>query len=156
MTTRRLTAAEAVLRGAGWEDASAARAAVPRQGLAAPWRMARCATFSCRSWSDRQGRTARARARLNPAGADERVYLEPLEAIAPALRPRRSIGCTLHGAWQGDVRHIFAEAAICLTTWIAIAFGEGSDAAGLLNRSGGVLLRAVPGDRCTRSLLIRR
>src|SRR6202012_3252159 len=31
-----LTAAEALLRGAGWQDAVAAREAVPRQGLAAP------------------------------------------------------------------------------------------------------------------------
>ena len=35
-----LTAAEALLRGAGWDDALALRAAVPREGLAArlPWR----------------------------------------------------------------------------------------------------------------------
>src|ERR1700722_7787637 len=33
-----LSAAEALLRGAGWQDAVTARAAVPRQGLAAPWR----------------------------------------------------------------------------------------------------------------------
>src|SRR5271165_2982819 len=33
-----LTAAEALLRGAGWADAVIARSAVPRQGLNAPWR----------------------------------------------------------------------------------------------------------------------
>jgi glutamate--cysteine ligase len=33
-----LAAAESLLRGAGWEDAVAARAAVPHQGLATPWR----------------------------------------------------------------------------------------------------------------------
>jgi len=33
-----LTAAESLLRGSGWEDAVALRAAVPRQGMSASWR----------------------------------------------------------------------------------------------------------------------
>ena len=44
-----LTAAEALLRDATWEDAVALRAAVPREGLAAPGAAAACATWRGRS-----------------------------------------------------------------------------------------------------------
>ena len=76
-----LTAAEALLRGAGWEDAIAARAAVPRQGLDAPWRGGGLRDIV----ADVVAIAAdglRARARRNAAGDDEQGYLDPLHAIA--------------------------------------------------------------------------
>ncbi len=45
-----LTAAEALLRGAGWQDAIAARAAVPRLGLDAPWRRRHVARHRAPMW----------------------------------------------------------------------------------------------------------
>ena len=107
-----LSAAEALLRGASWEDAVTLRAAVPREGLAAPWRggtlrdLARDAVAIARDG-------LRARARRNAAGEDESVLSRPLEAIA-AGEPTQAEQwlARYHQAWQGDVRQIFAEAAI--------------------------------------------
>ena len=65
-----LTAAEALLREATWEDAVALRAAVPREGLAATWRggslrdLARDAVAISRDG-------LRARGRHNAEGLDE-------------------------------------------------------------------------------------
>ena len=106
-----LTAAEALLRGAGWEDAVTARAAVPRQGLNAPWRGARCATSSP-TCDHRRGRIARPTHR-DATGDDESVYLDPLPAIAAgALTQAEHWLARYHGAWNGHVSPIFAEAAI--------------------------------------------
>jgi glutamate--cysteine ligase len=107
-----LAAAEALLLGAGWDDAVAARSAVPRMGLAAPWR----------------GRTLRdivpgvvaiaadglrARGRMNAAGDDESVLLAPLQAIAAGGPTQAEHWLSrYHGAWNGDVSRIFDEAAI--------------------------------------------
>jgi glutamate--cysteine ligase len=107
-----LAAAEALLRDATWEDAVAARAAVPRDGLATSWRggslrdLARDAVVVARDG-------LRARARLGAGGLDESSYLAPLEAIA-AGEPTQAEHwlARYHQAWQGDVRKIFAEAAI--------------------------------------------
>jgi glutamate--cysteine ligase len=107
-----LASAEAVLQGAGWDDAVALRAAVPRQGLAAPWRggslrdLARdIIVIACDG--------LRSRARHDPAGRDESMYLEPLEAII-AGEPTQAEHwlARFRQAWQGDIRQIFAEAAI--------------------------------------------
>ena len=75
-----LASAEAMLRGATWEDACIARAAVPRQGLEAPWRHGTLADLLLPVLLIAKD-GLRARARLNPSGADERFYLSPLEAI---------------------------------------------------------------------------
>ncbi len=107
-----LTAAEAVLRGAGWQDAVAARSAVPRQGLDTPWRGG--------TLRDIVGDVIaiasdglRARRRLNADGIDERIHLSPLEAIA-AGGPTQAEHwlARYNGEWQRDVSRIFAEAAI--------------------------------------------
>ena len=107
-----LAAAEALLRGAGWEDAVALREAVPREGLAAPWRggslrdLARDVVAIARDG-------LRSRARRNVAGQDESVYLAPLEAIvAGAPTQAEHWLARYRQSWQGDVRRIFAEAAI--------------------------------------------
>jgi glutamate--cysteine ligase len=107
-----LAAAEALLRGAGWADAVALRAAVPREGLAAPWRggilrdLARDAVAIA-------GDGLRARARRNAAGDDESGYLASLEAIAAGgpTQAEHWLGC-YHRTWHSDVRRIFAAAAI--------------------------------------------
>jgi glutamate--cysteine ligase len=107
-----LSAAEALLRGAGWEDAVTLRAAVPREGLAVPWRggtlldLARDAVAIARDG-------LRARGRRNAAGEDESGYLAPLEAIAAGEPTQAEYWLERYNqAWQGDVRQIFLESAI--------------------------------------------
>ena len=107
-----LSAAEALLRGATWHDAIAARSAVPRQGLDAPWRNGRLRDIVAdvvAIAADGLG----ARANRNAAGDDERGYLDPLQAIAAGAKTQAEHWLDrYHGAWQGDVRRIFDEAAI--------------------------------------------
>ena len=109
-----LAAAESLLRNAGWADAVAMRAAVPRQGLAAklPWRdgdlrwLARDVVAIARDG-------LRARARRDAAGQDESGYLAPLEAIVTGGPTQADYWLQrFHGPWGGDCREIFAEAAI--------------------------------------------
>jgi len=55
----------------------------------------------------------RARQRYNAEGADESIYLAPLEAVtAGAPVQAEHWLARYHGAWQGDASRIFAEAAI--------------------------------------------
>ncbi len=109
-----LAAAEALLRGAGWQDAVAMREAVPRQGLAAklPWRegdlhdLARDVVAIARDG-------LRARGRRDPAGQDESACLAPLEAIAAGAPTQAEYWLDrYHGPWREEVREIFAEASI--------------------------------------------
>jgi glutamate--cysteine ligase len=107
-----LTAAEALLRGAGWEDAIAARSAVPRLGLDAPWRggvlrdiVADVVTIAADG--------LRSRGFRNAGGDDEAAYLEPLQAIAAGAPTQAEHWLAqYHGAWAGDIGRIFREAAI--------------------------------------------
>jgi glutamate--cysteine ligase len=107
-----LTAAEALLHGAGWDDAIALRAVVPREGLAASWRggslrdLARDVVAIARDG-------LRARNRRDETGADESSYLDPLGSIV-AGEPTQAEHwlAQFHQAWQGDARQIFAESAI--------------------------------------------
>jgi glutamate--cysteine ligase len=107
-----LSAAEALLRGATWEDAVAARAAVPRLGLAAPWRggvlrdlVENVVTIA------KDG--LRARRRLDAAGDDEQGYLDPLWTIAAGAPTQAEYWLERYnGAWRGEVGRIFHEAAI--------------------------------------------
>jgi glutamate--cysteine ligase len=109
-----LTAAEAVLRDAGWQDAVTMRAAVPHQGLAAklPWRDGDLRDLA-REVVAIAGDGLRARARLDSAGQDESVYLAPLEAIAAGAPTQAEHWLErFHGPWAGELREIFIEAAI--------------------------------------------
>jgi glutamate--cysteine ligase len=107
-----LAAAEALLRGAGWEDAVAARAAVPREGLATTWRGGTLRDIAGDVIAIAQD-GLRARGRLNAAGDDERAYLEPLQAIAAGAPTQAEHWLArYHGAWQGETGRIFQEAAI--------------------------------------------
>ncbi len=78
-----LASAEALLRDAGWEEVVALRAAVPRDGLGAPWRngvlrdLAQDVVAIARDG-------LRARGRRDDSGQDEAVYLDPLVAPQPA------------------------------------------------------------------------
>jgi glutamate--cysteine ligase len=108
-----LAAAESLLRGAGWQDAVAMRAAVPREGLTAklPWR-----TGALRDLARdvvaiaRDGLRARAR---EAKGADETACLDPLEAIAHGAPTQAEHWLARYRtAWQEDVREIFVEASI--------------------------------------------
>ncbi|MBV8577906.1 MAG: hypothetical protein JOZ58_23095 [Acetobacteraceae bacterium] len=55
----------------------------------------------------------RARRRLDAAGRDERVYLEPLEEIVAGgpTQAEAWLG-RYHGSWRGDVRRIFGEGVV--------------------------------------------
>jgi glutamate--cysteine ligase len=107
-----LTAAEALLRGAGWVDAVTARSAVPRLGLNAPWRGAKLRDIV----ADVLAIAAdglRARDYRDDTGHDECIYLDPLHAItAGAPTQAEDWLARYNGAWNGDVSPIFAEAAI--------------------------------------------
>jgi glutamate--cysteine ligase len=107
-----LAAAEALLQGLGWEDAVAARAAVPRQGLSAPWRGGALRDI-VRDVVAIAKDGLRARGLRDAAGDDEQVFLTPLQAIA-AGGPTQAEHwlAQYHGAWKGDISRIFAEAAI--------------------------------------------
>jgi glutamate--cysteine ligase len=107
-----LASAEALLRDATWEEAVALRAAVPREGLGAPWRngvlrdLAQDVVAIARDG-------LRSRGRLDSSGRDEAIYLDPLMAIA-AGEPTQAEHwlARFHQSWQGDVRRIYSEGAI--------------------------------------------
>ena len=107
-----LAAAESLLRDMRWEDALALRSAVPRQGLATPWRNGLLRELA-RDAVAIAGGGLRARNRRNEAGQDESIYLVPLEAIAAGAPTQAEHWLArYHGAWQGDASRIFVEAAI--------------------------------------------
>ncbi|MGH7154283.1 MAG: glutamate--cysteine ligase, partial [Acetobacteraceae bacterium] len=93
--------------------AVAMRDAVPRLGLGAPWRGATLRELARRALTISRG-GLRGRARTSPAGEDESVFLAPLEAIvAGAPSQAEHWLARFHGAWGGNTRRIFAEAAAC-------------------------------------------
>ncbi len=106
-----LTAAEALLRGRAWQDFAALRAQVPQHALATPWQRGTLRDLAADVVAiARDG--LRARRRRDAGGADESVYLAPLEAIAAGSPTQAEHWLTqYHGAWGGDVRPIFAAAA---------------------------------------------
>jgi glutamate--cysteine ligase len=107
-----LTSAEALLRGATWEEAVALRAAVPRDGLSAPWRGRQLRELA-REVIAIATDGLRARGKLDESGQNEAIYLEPLAAVV-AGEPSQAEHwlARFHQAWQGDVRRIFSEGAI--------------------------------------------
>jgi glutamate--cysteine ligase len=107
-----LTAAAALVADLGAAALMAVRAEVPRRGLDAAWRQGSLRDLVRPLVAIAEDGLA-ARARLNAAGEDERIYLEPLREIA-AGGPTQAEHwlARWHGDWAGDTRRIFAEAAI--------------------------------------------
>ena len=107
-----LASAEALVRGMTWDDAMALRAEVPRLGLAVPFRGGTLRDLA-RDLVAVASDGLRARNRRDKFGNDESIYLAPLREIAAGgpvqaeywLARNRTI-------WNGDIRNIFAEAAI--------------------------------------------
>ncbi|MGE0759390.1 MAG: glutamate--cysteine ligase [Pirellulaceae bacterium] len=107
-----LAAAESLLRGAGWQDAVAMRAAVPRQGLETGWRGHDLRHLAREIVAIAQD-GLRARGRLNRAGETEAIYLAPLKEIAEGGPTQAEHWLARNKTtWKGDIRRIFAESAI--------------------------------------------
>ncbi|MGH7210855.1 MAG: glutamate--cysteine ligase, partial [Acetobacteraceae bacterium] len=107
-----LDAALGLVRRAGWIDAVALRAAVPRLGLEAPFLGHRLRDLA-RDILDVASDGLRARGRRDAVGRDERMYLDPLRAsVTGGPVPAEYWLARYHDAWNGDVRRIFAETAI--------------------------------------------
>ena len=110
--TQRLPAAGSLLRGIGHGDALALRAAVPRQGLETPFRNGTLRDLACEVVAIAQD-GLRARCLRDITGADEAIYLAPLETIAAGGLTQAEYWLARHrGDWRGDVSRIFAESAI--------------------------------------------
>jgi glutamate--cysteine ligase len=107
-----LTAAEALVADLGAEALMAVRAEVPARGLDAAWRRGRLRDLVGPLVTIAEDGLA-ARGLVNADGEDERIYLEPLREIA-AGGPTQAEHWLARwdGAWGGDTRRIFAEAAI--------------------------------------------
>ena len=95
-----------------WTEYAALRGQVPRSGLDTPWQSGTLRDLARDAVAiSKQG--LRARARLRADGADESTYLAPLEAIADGAPTQAEHWLArYHGAWDGDARRIFSEAAI--------------------------------------------
>ncbi len=107
-----LTAAEALLRGAGWAEANAMRAAVPVHGLATPWKQGTMRDLARDVVAIAQD-GLKARCRLNPAGESEAIYLAPLADIAAGAPTQAEYWLARYrDVWNGDLSRIFAEAAV--------------------------------------------
>ena len=107
-----LAAASALVAAHPWTDFAALRPVVPRQGLSAAWQRGTLRDLA-RDVLAIAAEGLRARGRRDASGADESVYLAPLQEIV-AGGPTQAeywIG-RYHGAWRGDASRIFAEAEI--------------------------------------------
>ncbi len=105
-----LTAAAALVKDIGYETLLSLRAAVPRTGLATPFK-----TGTLRNLAQdaviiaAQG--LQARARRNADGQDERQYLTPLQQIAAGAPTQAETWLTRYDqAWHGDAGRVFDEA----------------------------------------------
>ncbi len=113
-----LAAAEALVHRQTWQDTIALRAAVPRQGLDAPLDgQAGKAGRNLRELAREALAVARdglrARRQLDASGRDETIHLAPLEEIIGGGPTQAEYWLAkYHGEWRGDVRPIFAEAAV--------------------------------------------
>lgn len=107
-----LSAAAAFVRDWSWEEIVSLRNAVPRLGLAAPWRGKTLRDIVSNVLAiSTDG--LRARARHDQTGADESIYLDPLRAISSGEPTQAEYWLSRsQTAWRGDIRRIFGEAAI--------------------------------------------
>ncbi len=106
-----LAAAEALVKPLSYADILALRAAVPVSGI-----NTRYGKGTLRGLAGEVVAIARDglknRARKNAAGEDEQAYLAPLAEIAAGAPTQAEHWLErYHGAWNGDITRIFAEAA---------------------------------------------
>ena len=93
------------------EERLALRDGVPRTALATPFRN-RTVLDIARDCVELSRRGLARRARLNGAGVDETVFLDPvLETLAAEATPAERLLARYHGAWDGDIDRIFTELA---------------------------------------------
>ncbi len=107
-----LQAAQSLVRQHPWADYAAVRGRVPAEGLSARWgagTLRDLARDMVAIAADGLG----VRGLMDASGADERRYLEPLQAIAEGGPTQAEHWLQrYHGAWQGDASHIWNEAEI--------------------------------------------
>ena len=99
--------------GKDWtaEDHAALRAAVPKRALAAEVR-GRAVVDVAREMLDLSRAGLVRRRRLDSAGAGETGYLDALDEIAQSGRSPAEVKLeAFHGAWAGDIDHVFREYA---------------------------------------------
>lgn len=107
-----LAAAEALIAGYGTQDFLALRPVVPRAGLSAKWGAGTLRDLACDVVAIAKD-GLRARARLDAAGADETIYLAPLEHICEGnLSQAERWLERYNGEWNGDITRIFRY-AVC-------------------------------------------
>jgi len=93
------------------EERQNLRDAVPKLGLRSPFRDGQLAEVA-RQVLDISRAGLKARNKLNWEGADETVYLSPIENTLSLCKPRAQRLLDLyHGAWSGDITRVFTDAA---------------------------------------------
>jgi len=106
-----LAAAYALVRDMSYDTVMQLRAAVPAQGLRAPFRGGDL-RFLAREALMIADQGLRERGLFNAQGLDERVYLSPLHHIAAGAPTQAEFWLQKYaGEWQGDASLIFTEAA---------------------------------------------
>ena len=106
-----LDAAWDLVRDFTREERHALRNGVPRHALALPFRGATVRELAREALAISAQGLAR-RARTNPGGADERIFLDALNHIVEANQtPAQRKLELFHGPWQGDIDHVFREFA---------------------------------------------
>ena len=106
-----LDAAWALIRDLPYAEIIRQRGEVPARGLAVRWQAGTLRDLA-RQVVAIAADGLKARRRLNEQGEDERVHLAPLAAIAEGAPTQAEHWLErYHGAWGGDTRRIFAEAA---------------------------------------------
>jgi glutamate--cysteine ligase len=106
-----LAAAAALVRGLSYQDILALRAAVPVTGINTEFGAGTLRDLA-REAVAISADGLKNRARLNAAGADECIYLAPLQDIAAGAPTQAEHWLArYHGDWKGDISRIFAEAS---------------------------------------------
>ncbi len=106
-----LDAAWDLVRDFSMEERNALRDAVPRLALKTPFRGGSLRELAVEALKISAAGLQR-RARCNARGQDERVFLDPLiEVVEANETPAERKLALFHGAWQGDIDHVFREYA---------------------------------------------
>jgi glutamate--cysteine ligase len=107
-----LAAAAALVRELSYQDVLALRTAVPATGINTKFGAGTLRDLA-REAVAIAADGLKARARLNEAGEDERIFLRPLQEIAAGAPTQAESWLErFRSAWNGDVTRIFAEAAL--------------------------------------------